>query len=425
MLENKKSLAQSMGITRTVVRAMEEVDLKEREDRIGKYFKKYLSKFVFDEFSEEYMVKAGIADIMRGVPIPLRKQDLKAFAGGAGLPAVHIAENMAWVMGCDPHFQYTEKYVEFLKKLFNHKIYEGMVKEGRDSAEEGDLDAACIHFRASLCMQPDYLHGMYSYARACRAMYLQSSNPEYVGRFKAEAMDYFELLTEAHPRFAQGFYYLGYAYLNIGLYVKADLAWREFIKFTRNGKDRKEIKHRMQQIADPIQIEHGYNAVLSGRYQEGLQILEPYLETQFKTWWPLSYYVGVSYAKMGKNKDAVSSLLRVLSLNGSHLETMEELVAIFGAQGDKENEQKYKKKIKIIRENMRIDEEEAEKQRIKKQNQKKQNASVSATPEPEEPEHETFRPEVIEEIEESKTSKGESASNEKESRKTLKRLSKN
>ena len=49
---------------------------------------------------------------------------------------------------------------------------------------------------------------MYSYARAFRAMYLNSQNEEYVGRFKAEALEWLELLTETHPRFAQGYYYL-------------------------------------------------------------------------------------------------------------------------------------------------------------------------------------------------------------------------
>ncbi len=45
-------------------------------------------------------------------------------------------------------------------------------------------------------------------------MYLASQNEEYVGRFKAEALEWFEILTEVHPKFAQGYYYLGYAYLN-------------------------------------------------------------------------------------------------------------------------------------------------------------------------------------------------------------------
>jgi len=348
MSKEGKSIAQSMGITRTVIRPREESDIQMREDRIGKYFRKYLNKFVFVEFSEEFMNESKAGDLMRGVPIPLRKKEVKEFAGGKGVPMLVIAENMAWVMGCDPHFKYVKDYVAILLKLYNHKLYEGMLKEGRDAAERGEMDYACIHFRATLCMKFDYLHGMYSYARACRAMYLNSSNEEYVGRFKAEALDWFELLTETHPRFAQGFYYLGYAYLNMGLYAKADISWRSFLKFSKNGKDKKEIRQRLKQIEEPLRIEAGCNEVMAGRYENGLDMLEPFLSSRFNDWWPLHYYLGVAYEMTGMRPEAVNSFKRALQINGSHLETMKELLAIYEDEGDKANIKKYSEKIKMI-----------------------------------------------------------------------------
>lgn len=337
-----------LGILPTVVRPPEEMDIKFRKDRVGRYFKKYMERFVFAEFSPEYMEKAGITEIMGGVPIPLRKEDLEGFNGGSGLKATHIGENMAWVMGIDPHFKYTQKYVDFLNKLFNYKIYEGMMKEGRNAAEDGDFDDAAIHFRAALCMKPDYLHAMYSYARVCREIYLASNNEQKTGRFKAESMEYFELTTETHPRFAQAFYYLGYAYLNMGLYIKAELVWKEYLLRSKVAKDKKEIRERLAQIEAPIKIEQGCNEVLRGQNTVGMQILEPYLKTNFKTWWPLSYYLGVAYINLGRQVDAVTSFKRVLSMNGSHLETMKELALIYARDGDTVNEQKYKKKIAMI-----------------------------------------------------------------------------
>lgn len=119
MSKEKKSIAQTMGITRTVIRPREECDIQLREDRIGKYFRKYLNKFVFVEFSEEFMQKSKAGDLMRGVPIPLRKKEIKDFAGGEGIDMLVLAENMAWVMGCDPHFKHTKDYVAILKKLYN------------------------------------------------------------------------------------------------------------------------------------------------------------------------------------------------------------------------------------------------------------------------------------------------------------------
>ena len=342
------NILQALGVTRTVVRPLEEVDIKLREDRIGRYFRKYLNKFVFVEFSPEFMAKSKAGHLMKGVPIPLRKKEVKEFAGGSGIDFLVLAENMTWVMGCDPHFKYTNNYCEILKKLYNYKLYEGMMKEGRDFAERGEMDNACIHFRAALCMKHDYLHAMYSYARACRVMYENSRNEEYIGRFKAEALDWFEILTETHPRFAMGYYYLGYSYLNMGLYGKAQLAWQNYLKFSRNGKDRREITKRIQQISHPVAIEDGCLKVSAGRYEEGIEILEPYLKSQFNDWWPLHYYLGRGYVQADRISDAVAEFKKVLMTNGSHVETMKELLSIYEVQDDKANIKKYKEKIALI-----------------------------------------------------------------------------
>ena len=151
MLEFLKSKEQKAEI---IPKNPEEYDIKERPDRVGKYFKKYLNKFVFDEFSEAYLKREGQIDFMRGVPISLRKEDLEAFQGGEGLKILHISENMAWIMGINPQFEHTPSYVKYMEKYFNFKIVEALVKEGRDAAEENDLDNAAIHFRAALCINP-------------------------------------------------------------------------------------------------------------------------------------------------------------------------------------------------------------------------------------------------------------------------------
>lgn len=377
--EQKKSLMQSMGVTRTVIRPREESDIQLREDRIGRYFKKYLNKFVFVEFSDEFMARSKAGDVMRGVPVPLRRKEVKSFAGGDGVSMMVIAENMAWVMGCDPHFKYTKDYVKILDKLFGHKLFESLMKEGRDAAERGEMDNACIHFRASLCIQYDYLHSMYSYARSCRVMYENSRNEEYIGRFKAEALDWFELLTETHPRFAMGYYYLGYSYLNIGLYKKAVLAWESFLKFTHNKKDRKEIQKRIEQLQDPVRIESGCLEVTSGRYENGVEILEPYLQTQFKDWWPLHYYLGVGYQQTGRTPDAVAEFKKVLMINGSHLETMRELLAIYESQDDKQNIRKYSEKIRLIEE-AQAEEQAALMEETKKENEKLETEEAQPLP---------------------------------------------
>jgi hypothetical protein len=334
--------------------------MMQRPDRIGKYFKKYMTKFVFVEFSPEFLKGTKVESIIGGVPIPLRKKDVPEFAGGKGLTPNHLAENMAWVIGSDPHFKHNQAYVQYILKMFNNKITEQILKLGRDAAEIGDYDNACIHFRACLCINPTYLHAMYSYARVCRNMYEKSNNKEYVGRFKAESMDYFELITELHPRFAQAYYYLGYAYLNLGLYAKAEATWKIFLRVSRTPKDTREIRNRIEQIKEPVRIEVGYTDILAGRYDDGIDILEPFLEKKYKDWWPLHYYLGVAYKQTGRTGEAVARFKNVLTMNASHLETMEELLSIYKSQGDKENVAKFETKIKLIRADLAKEQKELE-----------------------------------------------------------------
>ncbi|MEG1930726.1 MAG: tetratricopeptide repeat protein [Anaerovorax sp.] len=334
-----------------VERNPKEYDIKLREDRIGKYLVKHLKKFVFDELSGAYLEEKGKGkfNFMANVPIPLRKEDIEAFKSEQGAKVTLIAENMAWVMGADPKFKYRDAYLEFMKANFGNKATAAIVKVGRNAAEKEEYDDAAIHFRAALCVEPQSLDAMYSYARVCRAMYLEGKDEEYVGNFKAESLEFFELLIDIHPRFAPAHYYLGYAYLNLGLYMKAELVWKLFIAKTRNGKDKREIKERIHQLEKPIQVEKGYNLVLAGKWTEGIKILEPFIDSQYKDWWPLSYYLGIAYVNLGKKEQAIERFKHVLQISPSNVETMEELADIYRVCGDQENCKKYEEKANLLK----------------------------------------------------------------------------
>jgi len=315
-------------------------------DRVGRYFEKYIKGFAFCELSAGYLKKAGVFDIMNGVPVPLGKEGLAE--SGGGVPLARLAENMCMVIGSDPDFTYAQNYADFLTGLYGDKVCEGIIKEGERAALSGDFGMACVFFRAALRFSPGHLSAMYGYAKACREMYLLSEDEECTGRFKAESMSVFESLAEVHPEFAGSYYYLGYAYLNAGLYLKAELTWREFLKRGGDLDEMEEIKERLAKIAEPVEIERGYNMALSGRFAQGLEILEPFLETQFKTWWPLSYYLGICYRGLSQNDKALLSFKNVLTMNASHVATMEELADLYAKAGDHESGEKYRKKIEIL-----------------------------------------------------------------------------
>ena len=330
-------------------RPVYETHLTERPDRVGKYLLHHMKEFTFDEFSKAYLNRTGMDKEFLGVPVPLREEDREAFKTPEGLSGNILAENMARVLGVDPQFKYREAYVFFIDRLFGQKAVDNMTRKAKDHGEREDLEDACIYFRAALVLKFNDLAAMYGYSRSLRELYERSKKEDYIGNLKAESLDYLEMTTEFYPRFDMGWYYLGYMYLNLGLYIKAKLAWDEYLRFGRIHKDREEILKRIAQIKEPIRIEEGYNAVLAGRWKKGIGILEPYKDSKYRDWWPLWYYLGVAYARTGRTDEAERAFKQALKGSPRHVESMEELTAIYEKSGDKTSVKKYRDKLAIVK----------------------------------------------------------------------------
>ncbi len=332
----------------------------EQKDRIGQYLRPHLGQIIFDELSESYLERAGLADILRDVPVPLRKTELN------NITTLTIARNMAFVIGVDPAFQYRDNYIAYILRAFDKRFAEGLIADGVEWASKNDFDYACIQFRAAFQIDPENADAYYCYGRACKDAYELGEEEEFIGRFKAESLEAFEIATIKNPQLAEAYYFLGYGYVNMGLYVKAKLTWEEYLKLTEgrtaDGIEelRKEIRGRLLQLAEPVKIEEAYNLVLSGKYEEGIAALSPYCEGAFASWWPLWFYLGTAHEVLEHREEAVDCFKRVLQYAPSNTDAMEELVHLYGQLGMTDMQEKYSKKLEIVRQNAEEDRRLAE-----------------------------------------------------------------
>lgn len=316
-------------------------------DRLDKYFVKYLDEFVFLELMPEY-IKREHLDFMRNVPMPVRKHVIEALAADQGIEFKHFTLGMINIVGINPSFKFTPQYINFLRYV-NNDIVRAIVLVGIEEAKEGELDRACISFRAALTISPDDTDALYNYVLVCRNLYEKGEDNDYVRDFKEEVLESLLRLQDLKPDFDMCHYYLGFACINSGQYLQAQKQWETFVRLSTRKEELAEIKGRLEELREPVLIERGYNAVISGDYETGLSILERFRDTSRMEWWPLPYYLGVGYNRAGRYEEALAMLKRALDGNPASGEIMAELVLVNNALGDEVNAEKYKKKLDIIR----------------------------------------------------------------------------
>lgn len=144
------------------------------QDRMGEFLRPYVNDYIFDELSDNYLEKAGVKDILSGVPVPVKKTEL------TGLTNLKIAQNMATIIGCDINFKYRDNYVQYIIRSFTKDFIKPLLNEGIDSAAKKDYDYACICFRAALLIDPESADALYCYGRACKDSYEIGEDEDYI-----------------------------------------------------------------------------------------------------------------------------------------------------------------------------------------------------------------------------------------------------
>ena len=324
---------------------------------------------MFAELSPDYLERTNAAEILSGIPVPV---GIEGSDAKGTIDLKNIVLNMARVMGGDPLFLYADKYADFIKHAVGENAVAMLVSEGAHSADMGDFEDACMLLRAALRLDPKSREALYLYARACKEAYETEAaaaddgmgDEERIGLFKAESSETFELLTMIHPDFAMGYYFLGYAYLNMGLYLKARLTWQDFLRLSAGSETeihemddellaslREEISERVEVLAEPGEIELVGDCIMDGVFAGGKGSVMKFAEGRYSQWWPLWYYLGVAEASLGNADEAIADFKKVLTLSPSNTDAMDELVHLYEATGDKENAAKYRNKIGIVNSN--------------------------------------------------------------------------
>ena len=343
-----------------------------KKDRIAGYLGPLNNDMLFGELSDDFLQMMGGREILSGIPVPVSQGE----NGQISVKAIVL--DMAKVIGGDPDFIYADKYLAYIKAAAGDQTEPMLVSEGARLADEGRYEESCMLLRTALAVEPKSRAALYLYGRACKACYEIAAESDdsgkgeaYIAAFKAESMDIFEVLTMLHPDFAMGYYFLGYAYLNLGLYLKTKLTWDDFMKYSSSADEnesglddnqledlRREISGMLLDLEEPVTIEKGCNQIMGGDFAGGRDTLIRFREGRYENWWPLWYYLGVAEASLGNAEEAIADLRKVLTLSPSNTDVMDELAQLYEAVGDTANAAKYRNKILVVQNNMKLEMEE-------------------------------------------------------------------
>ena len=316
------------------------------ENRLNKYFAHLAEDYVFLELMPEYMKRMRI-DFMRGVPMPVLRRFTENLSGEQGVDFNAFTMGMVNMIGIDPDFKYASRYVKLLTYM-NPQVGRVILQVGMQLANAGQLELAAVHFRAALVIDPEDRDALYNYMLSCRDLYLKSDDSEYIAAFKEEVLEALTRLKELDPSIAMVHYYLGFSYINMGRYSLAQQSWSDFMRLAEEGPEKKEIRERLEELTDPVRIERGYLDVIGGRWEQGMAVLEEYIGTEYMDWWPLPYYLGVGYSRLGRYDEALEMLKKAARGNPSSPEIVAELVLVNNALGDELNAEKYRRKLDIL-----------------------------------------------------------------------------
>lgn len=318
-----------------------------------KYLKNYLDQIVFLDFDVTKTANNKDVSFLKDTPLPvsvesiqdemISKEELEK------IPFETFIHGMIYILGIDQYFKFNDQYKQFLL-LTNDKIVEYILYNGAKLSEEDKSYEAMIYYRAALVIDKSNIIAMFGYAKTCKDIFNLREDKSEKEELINESLTYFEKIILKDESYAPAYYYLGFLYSNKKMFEKAKDAWEKYVNISEDFQTKDEIRVRLEHIDDMVKYEVGYNLVLDGKYDDGLDMLLP-LTQKDDEWWNLYFFIGLAYRRLENYEMAIDYYKKVLLLKPSQADANNELGLCYTYIGDFEKAEKYLKKAVRLSEN--------------------------------------------------------------------------
>ncbi|MBS4535301.1 tetratricopeptide repeat protein [Clostridium sp. D2Q-14] len=296
---------------------------------IDEYFKEKTENIYFIQLKNDFKLKEGI-EFDSKIPIPLVANNLlKEIKEGDASEEIkfkYIIEGIIYLLGIDFDFKHRKEYLDLLYS-YNENIHGYILAEGIKKINDDIIEEGMIYLRALLNIDKENVKGLYSYGLALetKAIYFYNKNKIKEGNiFFRESTNQFETILDIDSSFDLTYYKLGYHYRNMKQYKKAQLIWEKFINMTSNDELKKEIELEVEVIKDDVKYEEGYNLILRGKSEEGLEKLLSLVKDN-SDWWNLLFFIGLGYRQLGNYNEAIKYFNKVLIIEPKQVDALNEI----------------------------------------------------------------------------------------------------
>jgi len=316
------------------------------KNRIEKYLLERSEDLVFITIEESGELNLDGYDIPSdGLKVPIKSEvlvkSIKDNKAQEELNMVSMVDAMIYIQGIDSGFAFNNEYDKFIDAFSKKVSFDKMQYMGYMSTkayDRGEPTEAIIYIRSFLRQAPNDVMALYQYAIICQELSLRYQKDEKLKEmndFLLEALESLEKIIEIDDNFALAYYQLGFHYSNQSQFLKTKLIWQRAIDLGIEDDLVAELQDNLEKMDFKVRYEQGYNLVLQGNPQEGLDYLLP-LEEGNPDWWNLLFMIALAYKNMGEIGQAKTYLEKILMMRPTQVDSLVEMALCYASEGNLE-----------------------------------------------------------------------------------------
>lgn len=298
--------------------------------KLDEYFKQKTKNISFIEIKPKTFIDVNGYRVTEDVPLPIVVDDLieevKTNEDANEIKFASFINGIIYTLGVDPEFKFFKEYRHILYS-YDKKIEDYIIYKGLKDLSENNLEIGMIWLRAIYYINNKNLFGKYNYALAIaeKAKKAFEGNDRTIGEaFLNCSTKILEEILEDDPKHHLALYKLGYHYKSRNEFRKSKITWEKFLRVGKEDELLNEVRECLDIIEDNAVYEEGYNLILEGYSDEGLEILLPLVDAHNK-WWNLYFMIGLGYRQVGEFDKAKEYFLKVLELEEDQVDALNEL----------------------------------------------------------------------------------------------------